>query len=92
MNKQPALPAPLHRLVRAPSPPVHSAGFGIFSCLPVFWTLPTNFLSDAAAAGSIAAINSIGNFAGFADLVEADSVRHDVPPLDFPESLKASTK
>lgn len=42
------------------------AGFGIFSCLPVFWTLPTAFLSGAAAACGIAVINSIGNLAGFA--------------------------
>jgi D-galactonate transporter len=42
------------------------AGAGIFSCLPVFWTLPTAFLSGAAAAGAIALINSIGNLAGFA--------------------------
>jgi D-galactonate transporter len=41
------------------------AGFGIFACLPVFWTLPTTFLSGAAAAGGIAIINSIGNLAGF---------------------------
>jgi len=42
------------------------AGFGIFGNLPVFWTLPTSFLSGAAAAGGIALINSIGNLAGFA--------------------------
>ena len=42
------------------------AGFGIFGCLPVFWTLPTAFLSGTAAAGGIAMINSIGNLAGFA--------------------------
>jgi nitrate/nitrite transporter NarK len=42
------------------------AGFGIFGNLPVFWTLPTAFLSGAAAAGGIALINSIGNLAGFA--------------------------
>ena len=42
------------------------AGFGIFGSLPVFWTLPTAFLSGAAAAGGIALINSIGNLAGFA--------------------------
>ena len=41
------------------------AGFGIFSCLPVFWTLPTAFLSGAAAAGGIAIINALGNLAGF---------------------------
>jgi predicted MFS family arabinose efflux permease len=42
------------------------AGFGIFGCLPVFWTFPTAFLSGPAAAGGIALINSIGNLAGFA--------------------------
>jgi ACS family tartrate transporter-like MFS transporter len=42
------------------------AGFGIFGCLPVFWTLPIAFLSGPAAAGGIAIINSIGNLAGFA--------------------------
>jgi MFS transporter, ACS family, tartrate transporter len=42
------------------------AGFCIFACLPVFWTLPTAFLSGAAAAAGIAVINSIGNLAGFA--------------------------
>ena len=40
--------------------------FGVFGCLPVFWTLPTSFLSGAAAAGGIAIINSIGNLSGFA--------------------------
>jgi nitrate/nitrite transporter NarK len=41
-------------------------GLGIFACLPVFWTLPTAFLSGAAAAAGIAVINSVGNLAGFA--------------------------
>ena len=41
------------------------AGFGIFAGLPVFWTLPTVFLSGSAAAAGIAMINSIGNLAGF---------------------------
>jgi MFS transporter, ACS family, tartrate transporter len=38
---------------------------GIMSMLPVFWTLPTSFLSGVAAAGGIALINSIGNVGGF---------------------------
>jgi MFS transporter, ACS family, tartrate transporter len=33
--------------------------------LPVFWTLPTNFLAGAAAASGIAAVNSLGNLSGF---------------------------
>ena len=41
------------------------AGFGIFACLPVIWTLPTAYLSGAAAAGGIAAVNAIGNLSGF---------------------------
>ncbi|MBC7800261.1 MAG: MFS transporter [Gemmatimonadaceae bacterium] len=41
------------------------AAFGVFGALPVFWTMPTAFLSGAAAAGGIAIINSIGNLSGF---------------------------
>jgi sugar phosphate permease len=41
------------------------AGFGFFAVLPVFWTLPTAYLSGAAAAAGIAAVNSIGNLGGF---------------------------
>jgi len=41
------------------------AGFGVFAVLPVFWTLPTAFLSGAAAAAGIAMINALGNLAGF---------------------------
>lgn len=41
------------------------SAFGVFSSLPVFWTLPTAFLSGASAAAGIAVINSIGNLAGF---------------------------
>jgi MFS family permease len=39
---------------------------GVLSTLPVFWSLPTAFLSGAAAAGGIAWINSVGNLGGFA--------------------------
>jgi D-galactonate transporter len=41
------------------------AAFGVFGSLPVFWTLPTAFLSGAAAAGGIAIVNAIGNLSGF---------------------------
>ncbi len=40
------------------------AAFG-FAIAPVFWTLPTTFLSGTAAAAGIAAINSIGNLGGY---------------------------
>ncbi len=41
------------------------ATMGIFSCLPVFWSLPTSFLSGAAAAAGIALINAVANASGF---------------------------
>ncbi len=37
----------------------------VFSCAPLFWSLPTAFLSGAAAASGIAVINSCANLAGF---------------------------
>jgi MFS transporter, ACS family, tartrate transporter len=41
------------------------AGFGFFAVLPVFWTLPTTFLTGTGAAAGIAAVNSIGNLGGY---------------------------
>jgi ACS family tartrate transporter-like MFS transporter len=38
---------------------------GFKSYLPAFWSLPSLFLTEAAAAGSIGFINSIGNLGGF---------------------------
>ncbi|MFX4292165.1 MFS transporter [Streptomyces bohaiensis] len=38
----------------------------IFAALPVFWTVPSRFLTGAAAAAGIALINTMGNVAGFA--------------------------
>lgn len=38
----------------------------IFAALPNFWTVPTQFLTGAAAAAGIALINTMGNVAGFA--------------------------
>jgi ACS family tartrate transporter-like MFS transporter len=37
---------------------------GIKAYLPAFWSLPSLFLSESAAAGSIGFINSIGNIGG----------------------------
>jgi nitrate/nitrite transporter NarK len=41
------------------------ACIGILTTLPLFWSLPTAFLSGTAAAAGIALINSLGNLAGF---------------------------
>lgn len=54
----------------SPSPAVALIGLclaqtGMMSMLPVFWTLPTAFLTGAAAAGGIAMINSVANIGGF---------------------------
>ncbi len=38
---------------------------GIMTVLPLFWSLPTAFLSGTAAAAGIALINALGNLAGF---------------------------
>ncbi len=42
------------------------AAGGVLTCAPLFWSLPTALLGGTAAAAGIAAINSIGNLAGFA--------------------------
>jgi len=52
-----------------PSPAAALAGLccaqtGMMAMLPIFWTLPTAFLSGAAAAGGIALINSVANIGG----------------------------
>lgn len=41
------------------------AAIGVYCSLPVFWTMPTAYLSGTAAAGGIALINSIGNLGGY---------------------------
>ncbi|MFJ6855240.1 MFS transporter [Streptomyces sp. NPDC091271] len=38
----------------------------IFAALPVFWSVPSQFLTGATAAAGIALINTAGNVAGFA--------------------------
>jgi MFS transporter, ACS family, tartrate transporter len=38
---------------------------GIYSAMPIFWTLPTAMLRGTAAAGGIALVNSLGNLSGY---------------------------
>ena len=40
-------------------------GAAYYAFHPAFWAMPTEFLSDSAAAASIGFINSIGNLGGF---------------------------
>jgi MFS transporter, ACS family, tartrate transporter len=41
------------------------AGGAFYGFQPVFWTVPTMFLSESAAAASIGLINAVGNLGGF---------------------------
>jgi ACS family tartrate transporter-like MFS transporter len=41
------------------------AAIGLYGSKPCFWPVPSIFLSGTAAAGAIAAINSIGNLGGY---------------------------
>jgi ACS family tartrate transporter-like MFS transporter len=55
----------------APSPLIglillSAAAFGVWAVLGVFWTLPTQFLTGAAAAGGLAMINGLAQIGGFA--------------------------
>ncbi len=54
----------------APSPllamlAITVCAIGMYASQPVFWSMPTAYLSGVAAAGGIALINSIGNLGGF---------------------------
>lgn len=42
------------------------AGGSFYGFQPVFWAVPTRFLSESAAAASIGLINAVGNLGGFA--------------------------
>lgn len=58
----------LSALVGAPVPGfllLCCAAFTLWATLGVFWTLPTQFLSGAAAAGGLAAINGFAQIGGF---------------------------
>jgi predicted MFS family arabinose efflux permease len=66
------------------------AGFGIFANLPVFWTLPTAFLSGAAAG--IAVINSIGNLAGFAGPFAMGWIREPYRQLRWRTAVASSAR
>jgi nitrate/nitrite transporter NarK len=41
------------------------AATGFIAVQPIFWTFPTSYLSDRAAAGGLAMINALGAVGGF---------------------------
>jgi ACS family tartrate transporter-like MFS transporter len=55
-------------LVSDPAPTLVAfsvAAFGFLGSQPVFWTIPAQLLTGAAAAGGLALINAVGGLAGF---------------------------
>jgi predicted MFS family arabinose efflux permease len=44
---------------------INLAAIGVYSGMGVWWSIPTTFLSEGAAAGAIGLINSIGNIGGW---------------------------
>jgi MFS family permease len=63
------------------------AAAAIFAGQPVFWTLPSRFLSGASAAAGFAAINSVGNLGGFLAQSTVPRIRdatgNDLAPMLF---------
>jgi MFS transporter, ACS family, tartrate transporter len=54
----------------APSPvlamvAITTCAIGMYCSQPVFWSMPTAYLTGVSAAGGIALINSVGNLGGF---------------------------
>jgi ACS family tartrate transporter-like MFS transporter len=60
------------------------SSFGISGALPVFWNLPTAFLSATAAAGGVAVINSVGNISGYAAPQMVGLLRDSSGSYEFP--------
>jgi ACS family tartrate transporter-like MFS transporter len=52
------------------------AGGSFYGFQPVFWTVPTLFLSESAAAASIGMINALGNLGGFAGPIVMGYLAH----------------
>ena len=67
------------------------AAIGIFSSLPVFWPLPTAFLTGTAAAGAIALINSFGNLGGFVGPYAIGRVRTATGSFTIPVLIVATS-
>lgn len=53
---------------------------GFISVQPIFWTLPTSFLTGAAAASGIALINALGSLGGFVAPVMKNAVDEAAGP------------
>ena len=54
------------------------AAMGFVAMQPIFWTLPTEYMTGYAAAAGIGLINSLGNLGGFLAPNMRDYFNHDV--------------
>lgn len=55
----------------------------ILTAMPVFWTIPTSYMSGSAAAGGIAAINSIGLLGGFTSPALIGWIKSSIGTIDY---------
>jgi len=51
------------------------AAMGFVAMSPIFWTLPTEYMTGYAAAAGIALINSLGNLGGFLAPIQRDYIK-----------------
>ena len=65
------------------------AAAGVLTCAPLFWSLPTAFLGGTAAAAGLAAINSVGNLAGFVSPYMIGAVKDATGSTELPMYILA---
>lgn len=65
------------------------AAVGLLSAIPVFWALPTAFLSGTAAAAGIALIAAVGNLGGFAGPAFTGVMEDSTGGFELPLSVLA---
>ncbi len=68
-----------------------AASAGIVSASSTFWSLPTGYLSGAAASAGIALINSVGNLGGFAGPFLVGKIRDATHSMTVALLVLAST-
>ena len=54
------------------------AAMGFVAMQPIFWTLPTEYMTGYAAAAGIGLVNSLGNLGGFLAPIMRDYFNHTV--------------
>ncbi|WHX23296.1 MFS transporter [Streptomyces malaysiensis subsp. malaysiensis] len=67
------------------------AAAGVLTCAPLFWSLPTAFLGDTAAAAGLAIINSVGDLAGFVSPYMIGAIKDATGSASIPMHVLAFT-